>query len=269
MDLLAIHMIRDAKINTIISYHPESMGPWTSAARLHSLMLLVGHSVYWNHIFSTSTDPTFLLLAILWYPLYAWDESFESLHNHVSSLVRRACVGLKLLLRYIQVPDILKSPAEHSCYLQALQGRLLQYESLLDSYQASVSFIEKTPNPVVGSLGTYEAQRKASNELMKKECENLLSEIGRLEKRRRTMKNRVKNLLDIVNSNQTKALIEVMNKGSETLTKVSSFPLPILASDTDSLLLLFRDHIPDNDIPTGELNSRKQTFSVFAWNHSI
>jgi len=146
MDLLAIHMIRDTKINTIISYHPESMGPcqWTSAEHLHSLMLLVGHSVYWKHIFSTSTVPTFLFLVILWYPLYAWDESFESLHNHVISLVRRACVGLKLLLKYIQVPDILKSPAEHSCCLQALQGRLLHYESLLDGYQAAVSFIEKT-----------------------------------------------------------------------------------------------------------------------------
>ena len=201
--------------------------------------------------------------------IHAWDESFESLHNHISSLVRRAHAWLKLLLKYIQVPDILKSPAEHSCYLQALQGRLLHYESLLDGYQAAVSFIENTPNPAVESLGTYEAQRKASNELMKKECENLLSEIGRLEKRRRTMKDRVKNLLDIVDSNQTKALIEVMDKGSDTLTKVPSFPLPILASDTDTLLFLFRDYVPDDDIPTGDLNSRKQRFSVFAWNHSI
>jgi hypothetical protein len=188
MDLLAIHMVRDAKISTIFSYHPESTGSWTSAKRLHSLMLLVGKSVYWQNIFSKSKDPTFLFLAILWYPLYAWDESFESLHNHVSSLVRRAHAGLKLLLKYIQVPDILKSPAEHSCYLQALQGRLLHYESLLDGYKASVSFIEKTPNPAVESLGTCEAQRKASNELMKKECENLLSEIDRLEKRWRTLK---------------------------------------------------------------------------------
>ena len=94
-------MIRDAKLNTIISYHPESMGPWTSAKRLHSLMLLVGKSVYWKNIFSKSKDPTFLFLAILWYPLYAWDECFESLHNHVSSLVRHAHAGLELLLKYI------------------------------------------------------------------------------------------------------------------------------------------------------------------------
>jgi len=62
------------------------------------------------------------------------------------------------------------------------------------------------------SQDIYAEQRKASNELMKKECDNLLGEIDRLEKRRRTLKNRLKNLLDIVDSNQTKALIKVTDK---------------------------------------------------------
>ena len=62
------------------------------------------------------------------------------------------------------------------------------------------------------SQGIYAEQRKTSDELMKKECDNLLSEIDRLEKRRRTLKNRLKNLLDIVDSNQTKALIKVTDK---------------------------------------------------------
>lgn len=79
IDLLAIHMIRDPKTSTIISYHPES----PSAQRFHSLMLLVGKSVYLQKIFSESRDPTFLFLAILWYALYEWDESFESLQNHM------------------------------------------------------------------------------------------------------------------------------------------------------------------------------------------
>jgi hypothetical protein len=87
MDLLAIHMIREEKTSTIISYHPESTRGRTSAKRLCSLMLLVGDSVYWQIIFSKSKDPTFLLLAILWYVLYAWDESFELLYSHVSELV--------------------------------------------------------------------------------------------------------------------------------------------------------------------------------------
>ncbi|OJA11296.1 hypothetical protein AZE42_06521 [Rhizopogon vesiculosus] len=192
MDLLAIHMVRAEKTSTIISYHPESTGPRTSAKRFHLLMMLVGESAYWQNIFSKSKDPTFLFLAILWYALYAWDESLESLHTHISSLV----------------PAILNSPAEHSCYLYAFRARLLYYESLLDGLQASVSFIEKTPNPAMHCEGIYEAQRKVSNELLKKECGNLLGEIDRLEKRRTMLCNRVKNLLHIVDSIQTNKLIE-------------------------------------------------------------
>jgi hypothetical protein len=87
IDLLAIHMVRGIKTSTIISYHPESTWCRTSAKRLHSLMQLVGGSVYWQKIFDKTQDPTFLFLAILWYALYAWDESFELLYNHVSELV--------------------------------------------------------------------------------------------------------------------------------------------------------------------------------------
>jgi len=87
IDLLAIHMVRGVKTSTIISYHPESTWCQTSAKRLHKLMMLVGGSVYWQHIFTKTEDPTFLFLTILWYALYAWDESFESLYKHVSVLV--------------------------------------------------------------------------------------------------------------------------------------------------------------------------------------
>ena len=93
IDLLAIHMVRSVKTSTIISYHPES--PWcqTSAKLIHSLTRLVGESVYWQIIFSKTKDPTFLFLAILWYALYAWDESFEHLYKHVSELVWNARRG--------------------------------------------------------------------------------------------------------------------------------------------------------------------------------
>ena len=71
-DLLAIHMVRNVESSTIISYHPESTSESASspAKRLHSLMRLVGDSVYWQNIFSNSKDPTFLFLAMLWYALY-------------------------------------------------------------------------------------------------------------------------------------------------------------------------------------------------------
>jgi len=87
IDLLAIHMVREVKTSTIISYHPESTWCRTSAERLHKLMMLVGGSVYWQHIFKKAEDPTFLFLTILWYALYACDESFEALYKHVSVLV--------------------------------------------------------------------------------------------------------------------------------------------------------------------------------------
>ncbi|KAG2071272.1 hypothetical protein BDR04DRAFT_1098684 [Suillus decipiens] len=86
IDLLAIHVVRGVETSTIISYHPESTWCRTSAKRLHFLMRLVGESVYWQKIFDKSKDPTFLFLAILWYALYAWDETFELLYKHLSEL---------------------------------------------------------------------------------------------------------------------------------------------------------------------------------------
>jgi len=93
IDLLAIHMIRSVKTSTIISYHPESTWCQTSAKHLHSLTRLVGESVYWQIIFCKTKDPTFLFLAILWYVLYAGDESFELLYKHVSELVCNSHAG--------------------------------------------------------------------------------------------------------------------------------------------------------------------------------
>jgi len=135
IDLLAIHMVRNVESSTIISYHPESTS-LSSAKHLHSLMRLVGDSVYWRNIFSKSKDPTFLFLAILWYALYAWDESLESLHKHVMPLES----------------DVLtESRVEHTRDLHTLQAYLLHYESLLHNFELSVSFIKKNPNPAMES----------------------------------------------------------------------------------------------------------------------
>ncbi|KAJ8580013.1 hypothetical protein M405DRAFT_855074 [Rhizopogon salebrosus TDB-379] len=184
IDLLAIHMVREIKTSTIIYYHPGSKLP--SAKRLRGLMLLVGESVYWKNIFSKSKDPTFLLLAILWYALYTWDESFESLYKHVSKLES----------------DVLtESRVEHTGELHILQAYLLHYESLLHGFQVSVSFIENTPNPGMESAGIYGGQRKVSNELMKKECENLVGEIDRLQKRREMLSNRLRNVMNLAFAN--------------------------------------------------------------------
>jgi hypothetical protein len=49
---------------------------------------LAGQSVYWNKIFRESNDPTFVFLTMLWYALYAWDQAFELLWEHICLLVR-------------------------------------------------------------------------------------------------------------------------------------------------------------------------------------
>lgn len=87
-DLLAVHMIRSPQGSTIISYHPDPEWRTTSAKVLHSRIKLAGDSVYWQNIFRKASDPTFILLTILWHCLYTWDQSLEALYAHISWLVR-------------------------------------------------------------------------------------------------------------------------------------------------------------------------------------
>ena len=96
-DLLAIHMVRNTKENTIISYHHHSKLQKTTARRLQSLVQRTGDSVYWQKIYGRSKDPTFVFLAILWYALYAWDEALEVLYAHLSDqLVRQYSLDIYL-----------------------------------------------------------------------------------------------------------------------------------------------------------------------------
>ncbi|KAG2148844.1 hypothetical protein DEU56DRAFT_909159 [Suillus clintonianus] len=131
IDLFAIHMVRGVKTSAIISHHPESTWCRTSAKRLHSLIKLVGDSVYWQIIFKKSKDPTFVFL---WYALYAWDESFELLYKHVSDLES------KVLGKRIELTRDLH-----------IQAHLLHYQSLLHNFEVSVSCIKNTNNPAMES----------------------------------------------------------------------------------------------------------------------
>ncbi|KAG2739118.1 hypothetical protein P692DRAFT_20756521, partial [Suillus brevipes Sb2] len=209
IDLLAIHMVRGVKTSTIISYHPESTWCRTSVKRLHSLMQLVGGSVYWQQIFDKSQDPTFLVLAILWYVLYAWDESLELLYNHVSELESKALKTISM---------------ESTQGLHILQAHLLHYQMLLHNFQVSVTFIACTHNPAMDSSDVSAEQRTESRELMKMESENLLSEIDCLEKRRAMLSSQLKNVMDLAfvtitinDSRQTQKLTETMVRDSATL----------------------------------------------------
>ncbi|KAG2130887.1 hypothetical protein DEU56DRAFT_740368, partial [Suillus clintonianus] len=212
IDLLAIHMVRGVKTSTIISYHPDSTWCRTSAKRLHSLMKLVGESVYWQIIFKKSKDPTFVFLAILWYALYAWDESFELLYSHVSDLESK----------------VLGKRIELTRDLHILQAHLLHYQSLLHNFEVSVSFIKNTSNPAMESDDFTDKEREDSQELMEKESENLLSEIDRLQKRCLMLSNRLKNVMDLAfatvnidDSTQNRRMTEATVRDSAAMKQIS------------------------------------------------
>jgi len=197
-DLLAIHMYRTSTTSTIISYHPSSELQRTSAKRLQSLVQRTGDSVYWSKIFDRSKDPTFLFLAILWYALYAWDEAFEVLYRYINALESN-----------VLIDNDIKLTRE----LHKLQAHLLYYQQLLRDFRVSVEFVRDTPNPAMSVLVDTQEARDASAELLRKEANNLLSEIDRLTGQRLMLSDRLQNVIHLafasVNITDSKAMQEL------------------------------------------------------------
>jgi hypothetical protein len=115
--------------------------------------------------------------------------------------------------------------------LHVLQAHLLQYQSLLHNFEASVEFIARTNNPAMESSDFSDEQREESKELMETESENLLSEIVRLEKRRDLLSNRLKNVMNLAfatvnidDARQTRKLTEATVRDSAAMKQVSFFP---------------------------------------------
>ncbi|KAF8873988.1 hypothetical protein BD779DRAFT_1568096, partial [Infundibulicybe gibba] len=181
IDLMAIHLVRHHKSSTLISYHPPPEWFTTSASYLHSRVRFAGQSVYWQSIFRQSPDPTFLLLSMLWYALYAWDESLESLYNHLCSLESR----------------VLKTYDIHvTRELHIIRASLLHYASLLESFRKTVIFVGSTQNTALRAHND-DAALKRSEDLMAREMNNLLSEIERMEMFRGMQDMRVENLMNL------------------------------------------------------------------------
>ncbi|KAG1885543.1 hypothetical protein F4604DRAFT_1878208 [Suillus subluteus] len=180
IDLLAVHMIREKNSSTIITYHPP-LRDRTTAERLYQVMERAGGSVYWNRIFAASEDPTIFFLVILWYALYAWDETFEVLYNRIKDM--------EVILNgsdFTAMADL-----NHS--LHSLQAHLLQYQALLHDFEKSVAFVLETPNPAMEDS----ENRATTEELMQRECKNLLSEVDRLHRRCSMFISRLKNAIDL------------------------------------------------------------------------
>ncbi|KAG6379661.1 hypothetical protein JVT61DRAFT_10181 [Boletus reticuloceps] len=217
-DLLSLHMVRKPTTSTIISYHPSLDG--TSAKRLQSLAHRTGDSVYWSNIYKRSKDPTFLFLAILWYALYAWDESFEVLFLYISALEHKV----------LQFNDIKLTRELHK-----LQAHLLYYQQLLRDYLRSVEFVRDSPSPALNAPSISEAEREDSAQLLRTEADTLISEIKRLTRQREMLSDRLENATQLTFATKriedTKArrdLREATMKDSASIKQISYLSMVFL-----------------------------------------
>ena len=186
-DQLAVHMVRSRTSNTIISLHPETQMHGVSARTLHSRVHAAGRSVYWNNIFKSTTDATFVLLSLLWYALYAWDEALEHLYSHIC---------------FLESQVISTSDMQLSRELHVIRAHLLHYETLLKDFTKTIDFVRSTPNPSLEAASEHDAEmdgmRRRSHVILERECGNMLTEIARLERSRNMQDARVKNVMDLV-----------------------------------------------------------------------
>lgn len=81
--------------------------------------------------------------------------------------------------------------------LHKIRAHLLYYISLLEDFRNSIKFIRSTPNPVM-EFRSEEEETKRSQNMLLKECDNLLTEIDRLELNRKMEDERLKNVMDLV-----------------------------------------------------------------------
>ncbi|KAH8828166.1 hypothetical protein DL96DRAFT_1602057 [Flagelloscypha sp. PMI_526] len=183
LDLLSLHMVRRPSGSTVISLHPPPEWKATTAEHFHSRVLTAGGSVYWQNMLNKSSDPTLILVMMLWYPLYAWDEALEILYAHICWLEARV----------LQTNDI-----HITRQLHVIRAFLLHYQNLLEQFRTSVEFIVDTPNPVF-HLDVERAKTLDPNEVTRrktsKQC--LGKGIKRLEKNVGMYNARMANVVDL------------------------------------------------------------------------
>jgi len=81
--------------------------------------------------------------------------------------------------------------------LHVIRAHHMHYSSLLDDFTKTVEFIRDTRNPALEALSDIE--REANAALLNRECDNLLTEIARLEAERKMQERRLKNVMNLVN----------------------------------------------------------------------
>ncbi|KAJ7489584.1 hypothetical protein FB451DRAFT_693768 [Mycena latifolia] len=223
-DILAIHMVRSPELSTIISYHPPHTHRTTTAYGLRTRLLAAGQSVYWNKIFAStiSSDPTFVLLALLWYPIYAFDESLEALYLHICWLETRVMTTTDMTLTQ---------------QLHVVRAHLLHYASLLEDFRKTVVFVAQTLNPVLENASDIHSAETIAfvTELMRRESTNLLDEIARLKQNRSMQDSRLKNVMNLAfssvnleDSRRMQKLTEAAVRDSAAMKQISYLTMVFL-----------------------------------------
>ncbi|KAG6829922.1 hypothetical protein H0H92_002945 [Tricholoma furcatifolium] len=179
--------------------------PVTTASWLRDRIRYAGQSVYWQTIFQNSPDPTFVLLTFVWHALYAWDEALEHLYNHIC---------------WLETKVISTSDMALTQELHIIRAHHLHYSSLLENFEKTVKFIKETYHPGMDSVP--EAERKYSAKLMERECNNLLSEIDRLDMGRKMQDKRLKNVMNLVFSSVNIGDSKRMQQMTEAAVKDSA-----------------------------------------------
>ncbi|KZV83553.1 hypothetical protein EXIGLDRAFT_728203 [Exidia glandulosa HHB12029] len=183
-DVLAVHLVRDPALPTLLSYHPKSKY-WltTSAEHMYKRVEMAGDGIYWGRIWRNSRDPTFMLLIIMWHALYAWDEAMDSLFDAIVTAETTAKDKEKV------------GEIEITHELHGIRSALLLYHRRLKDFHNSVDFILKHPNP---AFAGDSPDMLKSQGLMTRECEYLLSEVERLQDTRDMCQQRVDNTVELV-----------------------------------------------------------------------
>ncbi|KAG6857495.1 hypothetical protein H0H87_002120 [Tephrocybe sp. NHM501043] len=135
-----------------------------------------GLSVYWVNVLKGTRDPTLILLIYMWYAMYAWDQALEQLYIYISRLERRTTGSYD---------------TEPSQTLHNIHSHLLSYATMLRDFKKSVQFILETPD-------TTKNCDEEEGHTMHRECNNLISEIDRLDLDRATHTERLKNLINLL-----------------------------------------------------------------------
>ncbi|TFK26626.1 hypothetical protein FA15DRAFT_588079 [Coprinopsis marcescibilis] len=183
LDLISIHLIRNINGSTIISYHPTLNLPTTTASYMHERIRFAGQSVYWQSMFQRSPDPTLVLMCFVWHALYAWDESLESLYQHILALENR-------------VIETAHMPLTRE--LHVIRAHHLHYKSLLDNFIRNIEFIEATKNPFMTEANFSEADIAENNRLITRECKTMRQDVERIKLELQMQERRLKNVMNLV-----------------------------------------------------------------------